>query len=75
MRSEGKGVCAKTENRTFARGGGGCLQSEQVRTRGAEGSENHPIYANVIIEWSIPGLVNNVCIETLPSCEGSGSSN
>ena len=36
-------VCAKTENRTFAGEGGG-------------GSKNHPIYANVIIEWSPVGL-------------------
>ena len=53
---KGGGVCAKTENRTFATGeggGGGCLKSEQVRTRGEwVGSKKHPIYANVIIEWS-----------------------
>ena len=40
VRSEWRGICAKTENRTFARGVGegrgevGCLKSEQVRTRG-----------------------------------------
>ena len=66
---KGRGVCAKTENKTFARGWGGeglgwgCLESEQVRTRGeggvgrgwvggGGGSKKHPIYANVIIEWS-----------------------
>ena len=53
VRSEGRGVCAKTENtRSLGRG---CLKSEQVRSRGERGSKNHPIHANVIIEWSFAG--------------------
>ena len=40
-------------------GKGGRLKSKQVRTRGeGEGSKNHPIYANVIIEWS-PGVFHS----------------
>ena len=45
----------KIERSLGGRRGG--LKSEQVRTReeGGEGggSKNHPIYANVIIEWSL----------------------
>ena len=57
------GVCAKTENRTFARGvcvwgggGGGGVGVSKKRASANKGgggvSKNHPIYASVIIEWS-----------------------
>ena len=62
MRSEGRGFCAKTENRTFATGEGGLGGGSKKRTsanKGGGGVKNHPIYANVIIEWSHPGRKGN----------------
>ena len=53
VRSEGRGVCAKMENRTFATGGGrrGVSKKRTSANKGEGGSKNHPIYANIIIEW------------------------
>ena len=52
LRSEGRRVCAKMENRTFARGEG-VSKKQTSMNKGGGGSKNHPIYANVIIEWSL----------------------
>ena len=60
MRSEGREICAKTENRTFARGGGegrgaGWVSKKQtsVNKGGGGGAKNHPIYAIFLL---IPDL-------------------
>ena len=59
---KGGGVCAKTENRTFATGDGEVSKKRTSANKGGGGSKNHPIYANVITEWSLIEFNKHVLI-------------